>query len=92
MNIRPKTLADYWAEALPVRPVHAQNISQKQFELPQAAPEPMAPEPTQKAWIQNLIQEKSQKYDVPAELVASIIHAESAFNPHAVSPIGRAHV
>jgi len=36
----------------------------------------------------SLIKEMSQKYNVPARLIKSVIQQESAFNPNAQSPVG----
>ncbi len=37
---------------------------------------------------QTLIESAAERHDVPAALVAAVMHAESNFNPRAVSPMG----
>ncbi len=98
------TLKDYWAQALPVQSAHrpatspqessqgsgAPSIYQQRFDKPS----PSVSEKSDKApataggWIQDLIREKSRKYDVPESLIQSIVQAESGFDPNAVSPAG----
>lgn len=99
----PKTLKDYWAEAVPSRfppkpasasndtisnpPLFEKTLQQQTCQIP---PQASTQETTSRSkdWIQKLIEEKSEKYNVPSSLVTSIVQAESAFNPHAVSPAG----
>lgn len=40
------------------------------------------------ASFEPLIESAAQRYRVPASLVRAVMHAESAFNPHAISPVG----
>lgn len=40
------------------------------------------------AGLDNIVQQAAQTYKVDAALVHAVIHAESGFNPHAVSPKG----
>ncbi len=40
------------------------------------------------AGLDNIVQQAAQTYKVDAALVHAVIHAESSFNPHAVSPKG----
>jgi len=43
---------------------------------------------TRSAGLDNIVQQAAQTYKVDAALVHAVIHAESGFNPHAVSPKG----
>jgi hypothetical protein len=52
-----------------------------------AAPAPVAPA-VRKASMDEIITSASNRYGLDRDLVLSLIHAESAFNPNAVSPKG----
>ncbi|QQR81976.1 MAG: lytic transglycosylase domain-containing protein [Deltaproteobacteria bacterium] len=92
-NPRPKTLKDYWAEALPSRSIQKNNHFQETLKTIETKTEnpvtttSLSSNKTQ-GWMDRLIEEKSEKYGVPADLVHSIVQAESAYNPAAVSSAG----
>src|SRR5437667_12593800 len=52
----------------------------------QAAPAGLAVPPSTPATLDQAIAAGSQRYQLDADLIASVIRAESNFNPHAVSP------
>jgi soluble lytic murein transglycosylase-like protein len=56
---------------------------------PQPTPQPTpAPTPAPAADIPMLLQSAGSRHNIDAELLASVVHAESGFNPHAVSRAG----
>lgn len=78
-----KTIKDYRADALPVRPI---TIVAKEVK-------PAPTEPTHffaklSDSIKQAVQEAGEKYQVPHRLIESIIHTESGFNPKAHSHAG----
>ncbi len=100
--VERKTLKDYWAEALPVshKVVAAEPKEKSVSPVPEekktaditkiedaTAVQPSALK-AKNPQIQDAIAQASQKYGVPENWIASIIKAESNFNPKAVSPVG----
>src|SRR6202022_4255491 len=52
------------------------------------ASEPAAPRPSARANYEPFIKAASTRYRIPESLVRAVMHAESNFDPHAVSPQG----
>src|SRR3954470_7105748 len=50
--------------------------------------EPIAPEPKPEPTLNEVVSAASDKHQIDADLITSLIHAESAFNPKARSPKG----
>ncbi len=87
------TLQDYWERALPARSSFQAILQTRETGAGDPAPSttPSSGKLTASSAspdITEAIQIASRKYDVPEKLITSVIHAESNFNPNAVSPAG----
>jgi soluble lytic murein transglycosylase-like protein len=54
---------------------------------PELAPKPATPAPAPKS-LADMVNSASDAHNIDPDLINSVIHAESGFNPHAVSPKG----
>jgi soluble lytic murein transglycosylase-like protein len=65
----------------------AQRVRGTFHRAPEAS-EPAAPRPSARANYEPFIKAASTRYRIPESLVRAVMHAESNFDPHAVSPRG----
>jgi soluble lytic murein transglycosylase-like protein len=56
-------------------------------QTPELAPKPTTPVPAPKS-LADMVNSASDAHNIDPDLINSVIHAESGFNPHAVSPKG----
>lgn len=80
------TLKDYWAKALPVTHAHQPFSSAGAIQGTRGHRYKLSPE-NQHA-IDTAVDTACNTFRVPKRLLSAVIHAESGFNPQAVSPVG----
>ncbi len=85
------TIRDYWKSSVPAlsvsRSVSATASPPRPANKDASAMSSKTPAPVLQE-IHQAIANASEKYQIPHKLIESIVKAESAFNPHARSPVG----